>query len=204
MALSLVRQKQADEWPRERRRQNQRAIVPAPTLGYGFVLMNKCGATAATHYITQRHGGSALNIASFREQYPRHELATMWRSPFERTESIYRWARRSGPSESEFFPDWKLCWHDWVLELCSRPVDSWYDLHVASQTWLSGIDGKLPSLIMAWNWKQFAGVFSIPGPIVAMNQSDHSIPCMWSLELTRAVAHHYAEDLRTWERVNGT
>lgn len=203
MTLSLVRQKQADEWPRERRRANERAIVPAPTVGYGFVCMRKCGGTAATHYITQRHGGEALKIALFRKDYPGYELATMWRNPFDRIESIYRWARRGRPPEPEFFPDWKLCWHEWVLELCSRPVDSWYDLHVASQTWLSKIDGEQPSLIMAWDWKQFAGVFNIKVPIVAMNGSDHSISCNWSKELVRAVVDHYAVDFQTWERVNG-
>lgn len=204
MALSLVRQTQADEWPNDRRRHNQKAIVVAPELGYGFVLMNKCGATAATHYITRRHHVPALNIAAFREKYPDYELATMWRDPFGRVESIYRWARRVGPPETEFFPNWKLCWHDWVLELCSRPVDSWYDLHVASQTWLSGIDGKPPSLIMAWDWRQFAGVFNIREPITPMNQSDHGITCMWTIQTMRAITEHYADDLQTWERLNGS
>lgn len=204
MSLSLIKRQLADEWPPKRRRENQRAIVPAPSMGYGFIRMNKCGGMTADHYITQRHGVQAMNIADFRAAYPGHELATMWRSPFDRTESIYRWCRRGNLLEPEFFPNWKLCWHDWVLELCSRPVNSWHDLHVASQTWLSEIDGKPPSLIMAWDWKQFAGIFNITaGAIIPQNQSDHSIPCMWSIELTRAISRHYADDLFTWERING-
>ena len=161
--------------------------------------------TSATHYITERHGIHAMNIVDFRAEYPGYELATMWRNPFDRVESIYRWARRAGPPERDFFPDWKLDWHNWILELCSRPVDSWYDLHVASQTWLSKIDGDPPSLIMAWDWKQFAGIFNITaGAIIPMNESDHSIHCMWNIELVRAITEHYAADIQTWERVNGS
>lgn len=202
------RQKQKDEWPNVRRRLNTKSCLVVRPLNRTFVMANKCGATTAITAIRNRWGCEAVSIPEAEDLAPYHELVFMWRDPFERAESIYRWAHKTHPSPAKFgmFPDWGRSFPDWVRLLVNPPADlkspEWYDLHACSQTLLESILWRQPDTRLAWDWDQAAELFDCEFP--AKNASDHSIECMWFLETTRLLTKYWRDDVTTWERINGT
>lgn len=205
--LPKARREQILEWPLERKRyDSEKCLQPAAyNLGLSFVAVNKSGVTTATVEIRQFHKLPAVNWRQHAAQYPDHKVVAMWRDPWKRCESTYRWAIHAyGDFTPGVFPDARSQdFASWVLELCD--VDTtrdWYDGHVQSQVFLASDPyGKMPDIILPWDWPRLWNMFKISRPGEIRNKSEHA-PTEWTNRARAAFNRVYAEDIAVWEGLN--
>jgi hypothetical protein len=128
-----------------------------------------------------------------------HKVVAMWRDPYLRIQSTYRWGVRIGPKVPEFFPATDVGFNEWIQVLCSEPVDSWYDMHLQSQMFLNMHPlGRMPDIIIPWDWPRLWNMFRISRPGEALNTSDQEIPTEFSAENRALFSAWAAEDLEFW------
>jgi hypothetical protein len=172
---------------------------------FAFLGSHKCGRTTALKTL-----GRGVTWAKYLSLNERPPLVVMWRDPFERLESTYRWAVRRQPHRfhvkvdepfNYMFPPANKPFADWVAHVCKYPVDSWFDTHLKSQTWLShGPGGERADLLLRWDWKVFEELFQVQ--VETHNASDRSIPAEWTLAAREAAEHTYAKDIEAWNDGN--
>lgn len=203
--LTPERRSQYDEWPAIRRRYNQQCFLPAEKVKLTYLIVNKCGVTSATKYIRDFHKIQTMGTEQYKASryYTENKVVAMWRDPFKRIESTYRWSQRTRPAEPEFFPDWRLPFCDWIPTLCAEPGDSWYDEHVASQTFLNTHPlGRMPDVLIPWDWPRLWNMFRVSRPGEPINTSDPGISTPWSDENREMFAEWAAEDITTWNKLH--
>lgn len=203
--LPEARRNQILEWPLERKRhESEKCLQPAAyNLRLSFVAINKSGVTTATVAIRQFHKLPAVNWMQHAELYPDHKVVAMWRDPWKRVESTYRWAIMS---YGEPMPGVMPCpntqpFREWVEELCDvDTAKDWYDGHLQTQVFLgSDPHGKMPDIILPWDWPRLWRMFKVSRPGEIRNVSDHSIETMWTPRAKAAFERVYAEDIEVWE-----
>jgi hypothetical protein len=206
-ALPKARRDQILEWPLERKRYySEKCLQPAAyNLRLSFVAINKSGVTTATVAIRQFHKLAAVNWQEHAELYPDHKIVANWRDPWKRCESTYRWAIGSyGDFMPGVMPDARSQpFRTWVEELCDVDTpNDWYDSHLQSQVWLaSDPNGRMPDIILPWDWPRLWNMFKISRPGEIRNKSEYA-PTEWSARSREAFERVYAEDIAVWEGLN--
>ena len=193
------------DWPLERKRfKSEKCFQPAAFgLNLSFLSINKNGTTTAQVNIRQMHKLAAVNWIDHPVKYPDHKIVCMWRDPYKRVESTYRWAQVAyGDFKNFVMPDARSqSFARWVEELCSvdTPKD-WYDSHLQAQCFLGASEeGKLADIILPWDWPRLWHMFKIHSPGEIRNQSDKSIETMWTVPALKAFERVYEDDLSIWE-----
>lgn len=197
--LPRERREQYDEWPPERQRANGKAFIPAPRVGLAFMVVNKCGSTSSTRYIRDFHKEHAVNHEELLKKWPDLKIVSMWRDPYERALSQYRWGVKVQNPVPEFFPDVNGGFSPWIETLCATPIDSWYDNHVASQMWLNLHPlGRMPDFCLPWDWKRLWNMFRVSRPGEAINVSDKELSAEWTPRAYDIFTEWAAKDIEFW------
>lgn len=128
------------------------------------------------------------------------QVATLWRDPFERIESAYRFFSTHRYASDEI-PDVRQSFADWVLAVCEIP-DAKRDLHLRSQcrTCLDSMGfGVLEDVrIIPWDLPALAAELMLP-PIPHLNATE-SFTCHWTDRAKYAFITAYATDIEIWLR----
>jgi len=194
-----------DEWPARKRRYRQKCILPAERVRLTFLSVNKCGVTSAVSNIRDFHKLPCMGPEEYEKSryYFDHKVVAMWRDPYLRIQSTYRWGVRIGPKVPEFFPHTDVGFNEWVQVLCSEPVDSWYDMHLQSQMFLNMHPlGRMPDICIPWDWPRFWNMFKIRHPGEALNTSDSGISTEWTGDNKERFAEWAAEDIAFWIKLH--
>jgi hypothetical protein len=212
--LPQARKEQFREWPPKRQRhESEKTIFPNPLIKRAYLATHKCGCTTIRaaflafynkHPMSNgRNSGHSWKEYLSIDKYQGYELVSVWRDPYQRIESTYRWAHttRKDMTDDEkiMFPHIDRPFADWILDLCQYEVDSWYDMHLKSQMWLNtGPGGEFPDLCIPWNWNKVWNYMRIKPLEDIKNASDKSFQTVWTPAAREAFEATYARDIAFW------
>ena len=90
--LSSERRKQYDEWPPIRRRYGSKNLLPAEKVRLTYLSVNKCGVTSSVQNIRGFHKIQCMGHDEYeKSRYADFKVVAMWRDPYLRVQSTYRW-----------------------------------------------------------------------------------------------------------------